>query len=80
MKSIDSDDCHRLYSILESIVQFWSLTIEYQVFQYVPSFSISEQFDSILSTILPRISILLLWNDDREYMELILCRVVEVNS
>ena len=77
LKSIDSGFCHKLWSILLTIVQVSSLTIEYQVFQYVPNFSISEQFESILLTILPRISILLLCNDGRQYMELILCGVVE---
>ena len=42
------------------IVQTYSLTIEYQVVQYVPSISISEQFESILVTILQKISFLLL--------------------
>ena len=69
--------CHKLWSILWSIVQVWSLTKEYQVVQYVPSISISEQSESILLAILPRISILLLWNEDHQCMELILCRVVE---
>ena len=69
--------CHKLWSISWSIVQNCSLTIEYQVFQYVPSISISEQFESILLTILPRNSILLVWKDDRQCMELILSRVVE---
>ena len=70
--------CHMFWSILWSIVQVCSLTIEYQVFQYVPSIIISEQFESILLTILPRVSLLLLlWNDDRQCMELILCGVVE---
>ena len=50
---------------------------KYQVFQYAPSTSISEQFERILLTILPRISILLLWNDGHQCMELILCRVAE---
>ena len=58
-------------------MQACSLTIEYQVVQYVPSISISEQFESILLTSLPRISILLLGSDDHRCMELILCRVVE---
>ena len=57
-KSIDSGVCHKLWSISSSIVQVCSLTIEYQVFQYVPSTSISEPFESILLTILPQISIL----------------------
>ena len=66
-----------LWSILGLIVQVCSLTVEYRVVQYVPSFSISEQFESIRLTILPRISLLLLWSDGRLGMELILCRVVE---
>ena len=51
--------------------------MEYQVFQYVPSTSILEQFERIHVTILLHISILLLWNDGHQCMELILCRVVE---
>ena len=43
----------------------------------LPCISISEQFESTLLTILPRISILLLGSDGRQGMELILCRVVE---
>ena len=58
-------------------MQICLLTIEYRVVQYVPSISISEQCESILLTILPRISILLLWNYGRQCMELILCRVEE---
>ena len=69
--------CHKLWSILWSIVQVCSVTMEYQVFQYVPRKSISERFESILLTILQRISILLLWNDGHQCMEWILCRVVE---
>ena len=52
---IDSGLCHRLWSILRWIVQASLLTIEYQVFQYVPSISISEQFESIHVTILQQI-------------------------
>ena len=48
--------CHKPWSILWSIVRVCSLTIEYQVVQYVPSISIWQQFESILLTILPRIS------------------------
>ena len=59
MKSIDSDVCHRLWSMFV-IVQACSLTIEYQVVQYVPSIGISEQFESILMTIHQHISFLLL--------------------
>ena len=75
--SIDSGVCHKLWSISYSIVQICLLTIEYQVFQYVPSFSISEQFESILLTILLQISILPLQSGGHRCMEQILCRVVE---
>ena len=47
-----------------------------KVFQYVPSTSISENFESILLTILLQISILPLWNDGHRCMESIICRVV----
>ena len=69
--------CDRLWSILWLQLQVCWPTTECLVFQYVPSFSISEQFESILLTILPRISILLLWNDVYQCLELILCTVVE---
>ena len=68
-RSNDIIVCHKLWSVLWSIVQACSLTIEYQVVQYVPSKSISEQFESMLLTILPRISILLLWNGGHQCME-----------
>ena len=55
---------------LWSIVQNCSQTIEYSI-------RISEQFESILLAILPRISCLLLWNGGHQCTELILCRVVE---
>ena len=58
-------------------VQVCSLTIEYRVVQYVPSISISKQFESILLTFLTRISILLLCRDGRQCKKLILWRVVE---
>ena len=54
---------------LWSIVQVCLLTIEYQVVQYVPRISISEQFERIFLTILPRISILPLWSDGHRCME-----------
>ena len=76
-KSIDSGACHMLWSILWWIVRAYLLTIKYRVVQYVPNISISEQFESTLLTILPLISILLLWNDGHQCMALILCRVVE---
>ena len=48
----------KLRSILVLIVQVCSLAIEYQIFQYVSSTSISEQFVSILVTISTQISLL----------------------
>ena len=60
MKSIDSGVCHRPWSILQSIAQAYSLTIEYLVVQFLPSFSISEQVESMHLTILQQISFLLL--------------------
>ena len=49
---------HKLCSILWWILQVCSLNIEYQVFQSVPSISISEQFESIHVKILQQISLL----------------------
>ena len=60
MKSIDSGVCQKPWSILLWIVRAYLLTIEYQVVQFVPSISISEQFESIHVTILQQISFLLL--------------------
>ena len=60
MKSVDSDVCHRLWSILLWIVQNCSLTKEHRVFQYVPSTSISEQFEGMYLTIIQQILFLLL--------------------
>ena len=42
--------CHRLWSILWWIVRTFSLTIEYPVVQFLPSFNILEQFENILGT------------------------------
>ena len=69
--------CHKLRSIWWLLVQVCSLTIEYRVFQYVPSMSILGRSESILLTILPRISMLLVRNDGHQCMELVLCKVVE---
>ena len=44
VKSIDSSVCHKLWSISKSIVQAYSLTIEYQVVQFLPNISISYRF------------------------------------
>ena len=74
MKSIDSGACHRPWSISWSIVQVYSLTIEYQVVQYVPSTSISRQFVSIPVTILVQFYFLPLW------MEWILTEVSRLRS
>ena len=52
-------------------------TIEYLVYQLVPDIDISRQIVNILLTILPQISILLLWSVGHRCRELILCRVVE---
>ena len=60
MKSIDSDVCHRLWSILLWIVRAHLLTIKYQVVQLLPSISISEQFEGMYLTILQQILFLLL--------------------
>ena len=62
MRSNVPVDCHKLCSIQWWILQVCSQTIEHQVYQYVPSFSISEQFESRHVTILQRISFLLLWS------------------
>ena len=55
MISIDSGVCHKLWSILWWIVRAYSLTIECQVVQFLPSISISEQFESMYLTILQQI-------------------------
>ena len=53
--------CHKLLSILWLLEPICSLTIEYQVFQYVPTTSKSEQYGENTLTILQQISFLLLW-------------------
>ena len=68
-KSIDSGVCHKPWSILWLSVQAYSLTIEYQVVQFVPSKNILEQFGSILVKILQQISFLLLWSGGHRCME-----------
>ena len=60
MKSIDSDVCHRLWSILLWNVRACLLTIKYQVVQFLPNISISEQFENMYLTILQQILFLLL--------------------
>ena len=80
MKSIDSGVCHKPWSILLWHVQAHSLTTEHQVVQYIPSISISEQFESILLTISNRfhfsffeVVIIDAW---RRYFVELLCRLV----
>ena len=56
---------------------FCSLTIEYRAFQFVPSFNILEQFESILVTIFQQISFLPFRSGGHRYMKKTLCGVVE---
>ena len=60
LKSIDSGVCHRLWSILKTILRAYLLTIKYQVVQFLPNISISEHFESMYLTILQQILFLLL--------------------
>ena len=53
------------------------LTMEYQVVQFLPDISISEQFESRHVTILQQVLFLLLCSGGHRCMEWILCRVVE---
>ena len=69
LKSIDSGVCHKLWSILWWIVRAYSLTTEYQVFQFLPGISILEQFESMYLTILQQILFLLLWSGGHRCME-----------
>ena len=55
LKLIDSDVCHRLWSILLWNVRACLLTIKYQVVQFLPNISISEHFESMYLTILQQI-------------------------
>ena len=73
--SIDSGVCHRLWSISWSIVRAYLLTIKYRVVQFLPSTSISEQFERILVTILQQISFFV-WSGGHRCREEILCKVV----
>ena len=61
--------CHMLWSISWWIVRAYLLTIEYQVVQFVPSISISKQFESIHVTILQQILFLPLWSGGHRCME-----------
>ena len=62
---IDSSVCQSFWPIFLTIVQICSLTIKYNVVQFLPSTSISEQFESIHVTILQQISFLLHWSGGR---------------
>ena len=57
MKLIWPNFCHKLESIFWLLVQVCRLTTECQVYQFVPSTSISEQFVCILWTILQLIQV-----------------------
>ena len=50
------------WSMFRWIVQVYSLTIKYQVFQSVSSINILDEFESILATILQHISSSLKWS------------------
>ena len=77
-KSIWPNVCHKLESTLWLIGQVCWLSIECLVYQFWPNTNILRQFVSILLTILPPISILLLlWIDGHQCMALIPCEVVE---
>ena len=67
--TIDSGVCHRPRAILWLIVQAYLLTIKYQVVQFLPNIRISDQFVSILVTILQQISILIPWSGGHRCME-----------
>ena len=70
--------CRLLSSISWWYEQACLRTVKYQVYQFEPSIRISEQFVSILLTILQKIPFLLLWIDGRQYMELRLCVTVDL--
>ena len=62
--SIDSGVCHRPWFFLWLIVQAYLLTIEYQVFRYVPSTNISRHFASRHLTVLQMFPVPPVWIDD----------------
>ena len=67
--------CHKLWSIWWLLVQVCLLITECLIFHYVQKQVISRQFESIQYTNLQHISILLLWIDGRQDMQLRLCTV-----
>ena len=79
IKSIDSGVCHKPWSILWPIVQAYSLTIEDQVFQFVPSINILEQSGSKLLTIHLCLPILPFKFRDRPSKDLELCKAAPLS-
>ena len=74
MKSNELNVGHNLLSILWLIELVCSLTKECQVYQFVPSTSISRQFVSILLAIFQLVPVLLSWKDEYPSKDLRLCR------
>ena len=70
--------CHMLLSISLPHGQVWSQTIKYQVYQYVPSIDMSEQFVRKLWKILQLIHFLLLWTDGHPCMALRVCIIAQL--
>ena len=77
MKSVDSSICHKLWSILWWIVRAYLLTIKNRVVQFFPGISISEQFESMYLKILQQILFNFFEVMVNQFMEKILCGVVE---
>ena len=71
--------CHKLLSISWPVEQVRSLTIECQVYQFVPCTRITRQSESILPTILQLIQVPLSWNDDHPSKDLRLCVVAPLS-
>ena len=69
MNAIDSDVSHKPWSIVLLIVQTYLLTMEYQVVQFVPNLTISEQFENMYLTILQQILFLHLRSGGHRCME-----------
>ena len=67
--------CHKLWFIWRLLVQVCLLITECLIFHYVQIQVISRQFERIQYTNLQHISILLLWIDERQDMQLRLCTV-----
>ena len=75
-RSNASNVCHKLLSISSPHEQGCSQTIKYQVYQYVPTIDISEQFVSRLWTILPLTQFLLFLICGHPGMTSRLCTIV----